>query len=327
MRETKHNIPFELKVLSENGEFEGLASPYGNVDHGNDVVEPGAFTKTISERGNKVRLLDSHKIRIGISQVVEVPGGLFTKGKINLEKESGRDAYSDLKFYRDEGQAMGLSIGYEAIKAIPASQSNDGARHLKEVRLWEISITEFPMNENALVTNVKEHRAMDGQKMTFDEALADVQTWAARYQYMEALDKAISTSIRDENLSTDDAVAQIAESVQQFGTQIAELVPKLRALLNSTYGFDFKKFAEIEAKAGRKISAASRSKIEDAIKQLQALLDDGITEDPSTGKSATPPESKEAPPPEAASQSTEPVEDHSKLISQIDQLREVVKWQ
>ena len=148
----KISIPFELKTLSESGEFTGIASPYGVLDLGKDIVDLGAFTKTITERGNKVRLLDGHECRIGIASVTDTPAALECAGKINLDKQAGRDAYSDLKFYQSNGQPMGLSIGYETVKA---EFSEDGVRHLKEVRLWEISITEFPMNERALVQSVK----------------------------------------------------------------------------------------------------------------------------------------------------------------------------
>lgn len=152
------DIPFKIKSVSDSGEFSGIGSPFGVRDLGNDVVDRGAFQKTISERGNKVRLLDGHKTRIGIAFVTETPSALEMQGRINLDKPAGRDAYSDLKFYRDNGQPMGLSIGYETVKSIPPDKSPDGARHLTEVRLWELSITEFPMAESALVTDVKHGR-------------------------------------------------------------------------------------------------------------------------------------------------------------------------
>lgn len=151
-REIKQ-VPFELKELSDSGEFYGTASPYGVKDLGNDIVERGAFTKTLMERGNKVRLLDNHKVRIGIATVSDAPDGLEAKGKINLDKQAGRDAYSDLKFYQEQGQPMGLSIGYQTIKADP--RDTDGVRRLRELKLYEISITEMPMNLEATVTAVK----------------------------------------------------------------------------------------------------------------------------------------------------------------------------
>jgi len=45
------SYPFELKQLSERGEFSGIASVYGITDLGNDSVEAGAFSKSISDKG------------------------------------------------------------------------------------------------------------------------------------------------------------------------------------------------------------------------------------------------------------------------------------
>lgn len=262
MREVKQ-IPFEIKEIGDNGEFDGIASPYGNIDHGNDIVEPGAFTKTIAERGDRVRLLDSHKVRIGLAAVAESPSGLAMKGKINLEKQAGRDAYSDLKFYRDHGQPMGLSIGYEAMKVDPPGMTKDGARHLKEVRLWEISITEFPMNEEAQVLNVKEQRP-DEENVEFGTAL---------------------------DLARDNAA-------------------------------EVKRLCGVERKAGRRLSAASRAKLQQAMEQLQALMADEAAMEMDTAKEEQPPESKSTPPPEAAPKTDEPEDLHSTMAN----LLEAFKW-
>ena len=36
---------FEIKSIDEAGYIAGVAAGYGNVDHGNDVIMPGALTK------------------------------------------------------------------------------------------------------------------------------------------------------------------------------------------------------------------------------------------------------------------------------------------
>lgn len=319
-------VPFELKSLSEDGEFTGVASPYKVRDLKNDVVDAGAFTKTIAERGNKVRLLDGHEVRIGIATVTDSAAALEAKGKINLDKQAGRDAYSDLKFYRDNGLPMGLSIGFETIKAEVGS---DGARHLREVRLWEISITEFPANESAQVTDVKhakESPVME-RKTTFAEALAAVQAWAARYQYLDALSTAICATMRDEKFTTEECNAQIAESCDQFKASMLELCPKLRMLMNEEYGYDFKALFEVEKKTGRKISADSRTKIEAAITQLQALMEEEAADGTSETKKIPALETKSTPASGAAAPVVvpEPV-DHSALMSKIDETKGAFQW-
>lgn len=53
----------EFKVESyseEEGVFSGYGSVFGNVDSGGDVVEPGAFTKTLEKGWERVKILALH---------------------------------------------------------------------------------------------------------------------------------------------------------------------------------------------------------------------------------------------------------------------------
>jgi HK97 family phage prohead protease len=52
------NFSFEVKATGDN-EFEGYASVFRNVDSYRDIIEPGAFTKTIQE-SKRVKVLWQH---------------------------------------------------------------------------------------------------------------------------------------------------------------------------------------------------------------------------------------------------------------------------
>src|SRR5512137_3020551 len=73
-----------IKGVTEEGTFEGILSPYGNVDLGGDVVEPGAYTKTLKDRGNTVPLLWQHRTDMPIGELAleDKPDGLYCKGKL-----------------------------------------------------------------------------------------------------------------------------------------------------------------------------------------------------------------------------------------------------
>ena len=51
-------------VITEADEAQGIVKAIfavtGNIDQGNDRIKSGAFAKTITERGHKVRVLDNH---------------------------------------------------------------------------------------------------------------------------------------------------------------------------------------------------------------------------------------------------------------------------
>jgi len=149
---------FPIKKLSfeehdEYAYFEGYAAVFGNEDLTGDIIEKGAFRKTLSDMkaANKVIPLlyqhDPDKPIGVIREIYEDNKGLFVKGEINPETEKGKEAYALLK----QGALNGLSIGYEVVK----STNRNGKRILTEIKLWEISIVTFPANERANIVRVK----------------------------------------------------------------------------------------------------------------------------------------------------------------------------
>lgn len=144
-------LPMDYKSLDDaSGEFEAYLSVFGNVDHGNDMVKPGAFAKSINEQGSKpFPLLDQHDSRhvIGGFTASEDAHGLKIRGEFNLDTQRGKEAYSNAK----KGYLTGFSMGYSTEK-----YSIDGdVRVLEEVKLYEGSIVTFPMNEAAQLTAIK----------------------------------------------------------------------------------------------------------------------------------------------------------------------------
>lgn len=144
--------PFEIKTLEEKGTFDGVASLYGNVDLGGDVVEPGAFKEFVFTKDNYIRILDGHNTRapIGKGKVMDSHLGLVIEGKLNLAIGRAREVYELMK----DNIIDGLSIGYDVLPG-GAEIMESGIRRLKALKLWEVSTTPFPMNQLALVNTVK----------------------------------------------------------------------------------------------------------------------------------------------------------------------------
>lgn len=154
--QTKSFTFSEIKTVDEDkGVFQGYLSCFHNTDSYKDIVEPGAFTKTINDargRGGKYLfpLLWQHDTKEPIGGFLEMREdnhGLFVKGQIDLNTTLGQRAYSGLKM----GYLDGLSIGYDTIKQKYAGE----IRHLLEVRMWEGSIVTFPANPATRVNGVK----------------------------------------------------------------------------------------------------------------------------------------------------------------------------
>jgi HK97 family phage prohead protease len=148
----------ELKTEGDAGNFSGYASTY-NRDLQNDRIEPGAFGKTIAQHKGQVPLLFGHDDgrMIGASTALAEDGkGLFMQGKLALNTSDGSDAYGLLKLAADIGYRMGMSIGFIAEDFDWDASTN--SRLLKEIDLWEISLTPFPAQPKAYVGDVKTHR-------------------------------------------------------------------------------------------------------------------------------------------------------------------------
>jgi HK97 family phage prohead protease len=143
------DIRFEIKNVDESGTFEGFAATYGNEDLGGDVIEPGAFARTLKNSNGETRILWQHDTTrpIGKATLTDTKEGLHIKGKLALAVTAGRDAYESVKARLVDG----LSIGYDAVR----KEMKDGRRHLQEIKLFEVSLVTFPMNPAALVTSVK----------------------------------------------------------------------------------------------------------------------------------------------------------------------------
>lgn len=145
--------PAEFKAEGDQGVYDGHFSIFGNVDDGGDVTEPGAFEKTLQERGDRVKVFYAHDWSklIGPTPNVlrEDALGLHAHGRLTLGSFWGNEAWQLMK----DGALKEGSYGYMTIKSTIDEQN---VRHLWELMLFEIS--PVPLGMNAL-TNVQAVKA------------------------------------------------------------------------------------------------------------------------------------------------------------------------
>ncbi|MCK8669293.1 HK97 family phage prohead protease [Pseudomonas azerbaijanoccidens] len=150
---SKLEVPFELKSVDDAGNFEGYAAVFNNVDLGDDVILPGAFTKVKTTRGGKLKLALYHDLTrlVGSADYTQDDHGLLLKGKVNLAVSYARDAYELMK----SDILDSMSIGFNTIKADFEDRAGRRVRLIKEAELWEASFVPFGMNPAAQVLTVK----------------------------------------------------------------------------------------------------------------------------------------------------------------------------
>lgn len=144
--------PFAIKAVDATERtFEGFAAAWTQ-DLGRDVIHPGAFAKTLTywrEKGFSIPLINQHNYYNGIHDVLgsmvdakETDEGLWAK----FEVDDGPEGEKLLRHIVKK-RLNGLSIGYEAVEA---ETDKDGIRHLREIKLFEVSAVIWPMNEDAV---------------------------------------------------------------------------------------------------------------------------------------------------------------------------------
>ena len=166
--DSKSGSKMELKALKfddsqvniEERTFKGYASTFGNVDEVGDIIEQGAFTKTITERGpqgsKQIKVLWQHSEPLGIPTVMQEDSrGLYVEGKISKTR-LGDEA---LELMRD-GVVDRMSIGFSIPNGKADWDDTLQVRKIREVKLFEFSPVTFPANESAVITGVKNLEGM-----------------------------------------------------------------------------------------------------------------------------------------------------------------------
>lgn len=166
------------KIDEEQGIVEHIVAVMGNVDLGGDIIHPGAFTKTISERLGRIRVLDNHNTRSVMSAVgkpismrevsrndlperirkefPDATGALKAVTQFLLNTPEGRGVFERLK----SGAVDEWSIGYEPLDIDFSSREMPNGdemtvRNLRTVKLYEYSPVLFAMNPATTTESVK----------------------------------------------------------------------------------------------------------------------------------------------------------------------------
>lgn len=196
-REVK-KLQFKMDTYNEEeGIFSGYASVFSNVDSGGDIVEPGAFTKTLTEGWERVKILALHNdCWLPIGRPIELredTEGLYISAKIS-DTSMGKD----IKVLLKDGVLNELSIGYDPVVY---DYDDAGIRHLREVKLWEVSVVTWAMNQMATISGYKSmqetaERAVELQKELREEIKEGRKISSARIKSLEDASKQMKQASR-----------------------------------------------------------------------------------------------------------------------------------
>ena len=206
---------FEMKA-DESGKIAGYFSTYEkSPDSYGDIIEPGAFTKTIEARkatGHPFPLCWNHDFSavIGAVEVEERDIGPFCEGNFIDTQQA-----QDVRKMCQSGAVYQFSFAYEVLKRRDPDAEEKAAgvtNVLQEVEVFEISVVTVPANTNAQITEVKaaeEPEVKSGRR----NSKADEGTIRDAVAQLETTIKALESLLDDggDDIQEGEASAEEAE--------------------------------------------------------------------------------------------------------------------
>ncbi len=210
---------------SKKGIVTGYAAAFNNLDSDNDIIMPGAFTKTISERGPKsskprIKYLLDHNTSKALGVLLSL-----TEDNHGLAYEAQVGTHTlGLDFVKmvESGLITEHSIGYSTVqKTIINAEADwrDQQTQLKELTLWELSpLQTWGANEMTPLLGMKSQKELHDRmellikavrtgkftEKTFDilekELLILQAQLKSDYETTEPDDKSHTTQPNDEDL-------------------------------------------------------------------------------------------------------------------------------
>jgi len=175
---------FEIKKDSNQNErliISGWAARFGNVDSYGDIIEFGAFTKTISERKGRIAFCYQHEIDEPIAKILvleERAEGLWVEAEISASE-------TDIQTKIKEGILFEMSIGYRTINCTEEVVQEKYITHLTEVKLYEISLVTIAANEMATIQNMKSEEKKNFIDDSFERLITLERNQSRKYDLMK----------------------------------------------------------------------------------------------------------------------------------------------
>ena len=281
------SLPVQFKVLTEEdslGSVEAIVSVFNNRDFAGEVVMPGAFKNSLQRK--LPRFVWAHNWEKVIGRIVEAKellpgdpqlplelqglGGLYVKGKFNLNTTDGKDAYEHLK----EGDVDEFSIGYRIVKAHRVTEEGEAqdvdlfdlmfgfggksTLYLDELDLVECSPVLAGMNDRTALIGVKSEGPIVD--------LVDQAAEACGILLVQAKAYADSRTKEGRTFST----ANYAK-LEGFAERLQEMSDELRGLLSSAAPKSAEKPAEGEGTGEPSLVVeVDRQKVLQAVAKLTA---------------------------------------------------------
>jgi HK97 family phage prohead protease len=144
---------------------------FNNKDSASDIIERGAFAKTLSERAGRIAFCYQHDIWHPIGKIMDIredEKGLWIQ--VMLSASEG-----DIQTKVKEDILKEMSIGYRVMSSHEEVRDGDQVNILTEIKLFEISLVTIAANPLALVESMKGEEQQAYIEKEFDRLIALVK--------------------------------------------------------------------------------------------------------------------------------------------------------
>jgi HK97 family phage prohead protease len=257
----------------------GITAVMGNIDDGGDRIFPGAFSKTLKERLDRVQHLWQHDASQPPTAVIksaeevgvaDLPMELLNKfpmatGGLQIAREylptpRGEEVLRGIA----AGAIKEMSFGYDAVKYdFEEVQMNGGkqlVRNLRELRLWDTSDVNWGMNPATVASKMLDD---DDNDSPFAHHTDGAATWDRVRGAMSVLMDAKASPLPEDGRR--EVYNHLAEHYKELGKEAPSFEVVQIAHWAGTINVD-------EVKAGRVLSANNLNRLKEALATLQDIL-------------------------------------------------------
>lgn len=150
----------QVKALDDGpaGSFEAIVAVFGNVDHGDDRMMKGSFTRTLKDAGMPP-VVWSHEWQVPpigtVTEASETDEGLLVKGRLFVDPSEDHAVAKQVYAAMEAGALKEFSFGYAVKASTDVVEDGKTIRQIEDVDLFEVGPTLKGMNPATRLVGVK----------------------------------------------------------------------------------------------------------------------------------------------------------------------------
>ncbi len=197
----------------------GWAAIFGNIDSYGDIIQPGAFTKTLQERKGRIAFCYQHELDEPVGKILlleERDKGLWIEVMISAAEE-------DIQTKIREGILQEMSIGYCTLKSNQGIENEQPINYLTEIKLYEVSLVTIAANPLATIEELKSEEKANYFDESFERLIVTERDNTKKFDLMKLKSQVIALLNKEPDIEPTPIIEEPQEEVKEI-EQPAEVI-------------------------------------------------------------------------------------------------------